>query len=236
MPYVVRLKSPLTGTTVVEDHIQGRVSLQNRDLEDQVLLRSDGVSTYNLAVVVDDHDMGITHVIRGEDHLSNAVRQSLIYQAFGWEAPLFAHLPGIHDADGIKLSKRHRAPTVGELARLGYLPEALRNYLTQLGWSHAGGEIFSDAEAIKWFDIADIDRAPGQLDIEKLNLINGHYLRQADDDRLAALVAETLAGRGQILTEGQRAALWTIVPALKDKGAMTLLDLAGQAAVLLENA
>jgi glutamyl-tRNA synthetase len=230
-PFVVRFKGPLTGDTVIDDLVQGRVSFHNRDLDDLVLLRSDGTPTYNLSVVVDDHDMGITHVIRGDDHLNNAARQKLIYQALDWETPAFAHVPLIHGADGAKLSKRHGAQAVGDFAALGYLPEAMRNYLARLGWSHGDDEIFSDEQAIEWFDIADGLRAPGRLDFDKLNFVNAHYIRLADDHRLAGLVADVLQGRGQLLTADEQAALARAMPVLKDRG-KTLLELADQAAFL----
>ncbi len=155
-PFVVRLKSPQTGETLVADQVKGDIRFQNKDLDDLILLRTDGSPTYNLAVVVDDHDMGITHVIRGDDHLNNAARQTLIYQALGWEVPTWAHLPLIHGPDGAKLSKRHGAQAVSEFDAMGYLPEAMRNYLARLGWGHGDDEIFSDDQAISWFDIADV--------------------------------------------------------------------------------
>ena len=193
---MVRFKGPLEGETVVDDLVKGPVRFQNKELDDLVLLRSDGAPTYNLAVVVDDHDMGVTHVIRGDDHLNNAARQSLIYEALGLAKPAFAHIPLIHGPDGAKLSKRHGAQAVGEFADMGYLPEAMRNYLARLGWGHGDDEIFSDAQAIAWFDVADVVRAPARLDWAKLNHVNNHYIRRADDDRLAALTADIHAGRG----------------------------------------
>ena len=150
-PFVVRLKAPVTGETVIDDQVKGKVTFQNKDLDDLILLRTDGTPTYNLAVVVDDHEMGITHVIRGDDHLNNAARQTLIYQGLGWDAPIWAHLPMIHGPDGAKLSKRHGAQAVGEFADMGYLPEALRNYLARLGWSHGDEELFSTAQMVEWF-------------------------------------------------------------------------------------
>src|SRR5215218_2075296 len=171
----IRLKAPLTGETVVEDQVQGRVTWQNENLDDFVLLRSDGNPTYMLAVVVDDHDMGVTHIIRGDDHLNNAARQSLIYQAMGWTVPAFAHLPLIHGPDGAKLSKRHGAQAVSEFADMGYLPEGMRNYLARLGWGHGDDEVFSDEQAISWFDVKDVVKAPARLDWAKLNHLNNHY-------------------------------------------------------------
>jgi glutamyl-tRNA synthetase len=224
-PYVVRLKAPLGGETVVDDLIKGRVTFQNRELDDLVVLRTDGSPTYNLAVVVDDHDMGVTHVIRGDDHLNNAARQTLIYQALGWDVPAFAHLPLIHGPDGAKLSKRHGAQAVGEFADLGYLPEALRNYLARLGWGHGDDEIFSDAQAEAWFDVKDVVKAPARLDWAKLNHINQHYIREADNDRLAALALDIHRGRGVHLEADRLAALPAVVALVKE-GAQTTLQLA----------
>jgi len=224
-PFVVRLRAPQTGETRIADLIKGDVSFQNVDLDDLVLLRSDGTPTYNLAVVVDDHDMGVTHVIRGDDHLNNAARQTLIYQAMGWSVPAFAHLPLIHGPDGAKLSKRHGAQAVGEFADMGYLPEALRNYLARLGWGHGDDEIFSDAQAVDWFDVADVVKAPARLDWPKLNHINQHYIREADDDRLAALVADIYAKRDAPLSAAAKAKLSGVIAIVKD-GAQTLLQLA----------
>jgi glutamyl-tRNA synthetase len=224
-PFVVRLKSPLEGETLVADKVKGLVRFQNRQLDDLILLRTDGTPTYNLAVVVDDHDMGVTHVIRGDDHLNNAARQTLIYRALDWEVPVWAHLPLIHGPDGAKLSKRHGAQAVGEFADMGYLPEAMRNYLAKLGWGHGDDEIFSDEQAISWFDIRDVVSAPARLDWAKLNHLNNHYIREADVDRLTALVAQILESREWRLREADRAALQRTVPLVRD-GAKTLLDLA----------
>lgn len=224
-PFVVRFKGPLEGETVVDDLVKGAVRFQNKELDDLVLLRSDGAPTYNLAVVVDDHDMGITHVIRGDDHLNNAARQSLIYQALDWPIPAFAHVPMIHGPDGAKLSKRHGAQAVGEFAEMGYLPEAMRNYLARLGWGHGDDELFGDAQAAAWFDIADVVKAPARLDWAKLNHVNQHYLQQADDGRLAALVADRLAKTGEPMTAEQRALLERVIPRVKE-AAQTLAQLA----------
>ena len=224
-PFAVRLRAPQSGETVVADLIKGDVTFKNAELDDLVLLRSDGSPTYNLAVVVDDHDMGVTHVIRGDDHLNNAARQTLIYQAMGWTVPAFAHLPLIHGPDGAKLSKRHGAQAVGEFADMGYLPEALRNYLARLGWGHGDDEIFTDAEAAAWFDVKDVVKAPARLDWPKLNHINQHYIRSADDGRLAALVAEVCAGRGAALTAAERDKLLAVIRLVKE-GAQTVLQLA----------
>jgi glutamyl-tRNA synthetase len=189
---VVRLKAPREGETVVEDHVQGHVVFPNKDLDDLIILRSDGNPTYNLAVVVDDHDMGITHVVRGADHLTNAARQTQIYQGMGWAVPEFAHVPLIHGADGAKLSKRHGAQGVEEFRAMGYLPEALRNYLVRLGWSHGDDEIISAENLLRWFDIDDINKAPARLDFKKLDDLNGHYIRATSDEELARQVREML--------------------------------------------
>ncbi len=232
-PHVIRFKGPVDGETTVEDLVQGSVTWANKDLDDLVLLRSDGSPTYNLAVVVDDHDMGVTHVIRGDDHLNNAARQTLIYEAMGWAKPRFGHLPLIHGPDGAKLSKRHGAQAVGEFAEMGYLPEAIRNYLARLGWSHGDDEIFTDAQAIEWFDIADVGRAPARLDWDKMNHINTHWLRAADDARLAGLVNEVRARAGETIKDGDLARITAALPMVKDR-AKTLLELNEQLAFVLK--
>jgi glutamyl-tRNA synthetase len=224
-PFVVRLRAPLDGETVVDDLVKGRVVFRNRELDDLILLRADGSPTYNLAVVADDHDMGITHVIRGDDHLSNTARQTLIYQGMGWPLPAFGHLPMIHGPDGAKLSKRHGAQGVREFADMGYLPEAMRNYLARLGWGHGDDEIFSDAEAAAWFDIADVVAAPARLDWPKLNHINQHYIRLADDGRLEWLVTEILRSREVHLPRDFAQRLARTIPLVKE-GAKTMLELA----------
>ncbi len=224
-PFVVRFKGPIEGETVVDDLVKGPVRFRNVELDDLVLLRSDGAPTYNLAVVVDDHDMAVTHVIRGDDHLNNAARQSLIYEALDLPKPSFAHIPLIHGPDGAKLSKRHGAQAVGEFADMGYLPEGMRNYLARLGWGHGDDEIFSDDQAIAWFDVADVVRAPARLDWAKLNHVNSHYLRRADDDRLALLTAEVLVGRGVAPHDDLLRRLRAVIPLVKE-GAKTVLELA----------
>ncbi len=184
----IRLKAPLTGETVIEDQVQGRVVWQNENLDDLVLLRSDGTPTYMLAVVVDDHDMDVTHIIRGDDHLTNAARQKQIYDALSWPVPVMAHIPLIHGPDGSKLSKRHGALGVDAYRAMGYLPVALRNYLVRLGWAHGDQEIFSTEEMIAAFDLPQIGRSPARFDFAKLESLNGHYIRQsADADLLAAI-------------------------------------------------
>src|ERR1700754_3749470 len=186
----IRLKAPLTGETVVEDQVQGRVTWQNENLDDLVLLRSDGTPTYMLAVVVDDHDMGVTHIIRGDDHLTNGARQKQIYEALGWTVPVMAHIPLIHGPDGAKLSKRHGALGVDAYRAMGYLPAAMRNYLVRLGWSHGDQEIFSTDEMIAAFDLPAIGRSPARFDFAKLESLNGHYMRSSSEhDLLAAIDA-----------------------------------------------
>jgi len=225
LPFVIRFKVPNEGETVIKDLVRGTVAFPNKDFEDFVLLRTDGSPTYNLAVAVDDHDMGITHVIRGEEHLSNAGRQILIYRALDRDVPFFAHLPLLVGADGAKLSKRHGAQSVGEFIAAGYLPEAVRNYLARLGWGHGDAEIFSDAQAIEWFELEDVVRSPARLDLVKLDHINNHYIRIADTPRLTALVAQIHAGRGVAQSEAQDAVLARAIPLVRE-GAKTLLDLA----------
>ena len=194
-PFVVRIKAPREGETVIEDLVQGRVAVQNAELDDFVLLRSDGTPTYMLAVVVDDHDMGVTHVIRGDDHLNNAFRQLVIIRGMGWPEPAYGHVPLIHGHDGAKLSKRHGALGVDAYRdEMGVLPEALFNYLLRLGWGHGDDEIISREQAIEWFDIAHVGKSPSRFDLAKLLNLNGHYLREADDARLAELVAAKLTG------------------------------------------
>jgi glutamyl-tRNA synthetase len=224
-PFVVRLKAPLDGETLIADQVKGEVRFKNRDLDDLILLRTDGTPTYNLAVVVDDHEMGVTHVIRGDDHLNNAARQTLIYQGLGWEVPVWAHLPLIHGPDGAKLSKRHGAQAVSEFADMGYLPEAMRNYLARLGWGHGDDEIFGDDQAASWFDITDVVSAPARLDWAKLNHINNHYIRQADPARLADLLTAVHRSRDWLIDEADGEILLRTIPLVRD-GAKTLLELA----------
>jgi glutamyl-tRNA synthetase len=227
---VIRIKAPQAGETVIEDRVQGRVAFPNKDLDDFVILRADGTPTYMHAVVVDDHDMGITHVIRGDDHLTNAGRQKIIYDAMGWKAPQWAHIPLIHGPDGAKLSKRHGALGVEAYRAMGYLPEALRNYLARLGWAHGDDEIFSSEQAAEWFDLDAINKGPSRFDFAKLQNLNGHYIRAADDgyllERLEAILPEIEGGAefaGQ-LDEESRARLLALMPAMKER-AKTLVDL-----------
>jgi len=189
---VVRLKAPLEGETSITDMVQGKVTVKNTEQDDMVLLRSDGSPTYMLAVVVDDHDMGITDIIRGDDHLTNALRQKLIFDAMGWQTPKFAHIPLIHGADGAKLSKRHGALGVETYRDMGYLPEAMRNYLLRLGWSHGDDEIISTGQAIEWFNVGSIGKSPSRFDFNKLNNLNGYYIREAEDARLLEIIKPIL--------------------------------------------
>ena len=223
---VIRMKAPREGETVIEDQVQGRVTVANDQLDDMILLRSDGSPTYMLSVVVDDHDMSITHVIRGDDHLTNAFRQSQLYRLIGWEPPEFAHIPLIHGPDGAKLSKRHGALGAEAYRDMGYLPEALRNYLLRLGWGHGDEEIIGDADAVAWFDLDGVGKAAARFDMTKLTSLNAHWLRQAEDERLVDLVADRL---GQTVDEEGRRRLLTGMAGLKDR-AKTLVELADSAA------
>ena len=225
-PFVVRIKAPREGETVIADLVQGSVTVANAEIDDFVLLRSDGTPTYMLAVVVDDHDMGVTHVIRGDDHLNNAFRQLVLIRAMGWQEPEYAHVPLIHGSDGAKLSKRHGALGVDSYRdELGILPEALFNYLLRLGWGHGDDEIISRDQAIEWFDIAHVGKSPSRFDLAKLQNLNGHYLREADDARLASLVAPRMSGSADF------SLLKEAMPHLKVR-AKTLDELAAGAAFL----
>ena len=187
-PYVIRIKAPKEGVTILQDKVQGKVVTENHTLDDMVLLRSDGTPTYMHAVVVDDHDMEVTHIIRGDDHLSNTARQITIYKAMGWDIPEFCHIPLIHGMDGKKLSKRHGALGVDAYRDMGYLPEALCNYLLRLGWSHGNDEIISKSQAIEWFNLESIGKSPARLDFKKLDNVNSHYLKQSDSKYLLSLI------------------------------------------------
>jgi glutamyl-tRNA synthetase len=210
-PFVVRIKAPREGETVICDLVQGRVAVANAEADDFVLLRSDGSPTYMLAVVVDDHDMGITHIIRGDDHLNNAFRQLVIIRAMNWPEPTYAHIPLIHGSDGAKLSKRHGALGVDAYRdELGILPEALFNYLLRLGWGHGDDEIISREQAVEWFDLDHVGKSPSRFDMKKLENLNGHYIREADDGRLTELIAPGLG-----LDDRQKALLVRAMPELK---------------------
>jgi glutamyl-tRNA synthetase len=226
-PFVIRLRAPRDGETVIDDRVQGRVTVQNAELDDFILLRSDGTPTYMLAVVVDDHDMGVTHVIRGDDHLNNAFRQLAIIRAMGWPEPTYAHVPLIHGPDGAKLSKRHGAMGVDAYRdELGMLPEAVSNYLLRLGWGHGDDEIISREQAIEWFDLDHVGKSPSRFDFKKLENLNGHYIREADNQRLADLVAPRLG-----ISDQQKVLLVEAMPELKPR-ANTLDQLADGARFL----
>ena len=228
---VIRLRAPLEGETVVDDQVQGVVRFPNKDLDDFVLLRSDGTPTYMLAVVVDDHAMGVTHIIRGDDHLTIAGRQTLIYKALGWEVPVMAHIPLIHGADGAKLSKRHGALGADAYRAMGFLPEALRNYLVRLGWAHGDAEIISTEEMLEWFGFEGMGRGAARFDLVKLEALNGHYIRHADDEylvsRLLDIIHHVEGGEemAKRLTSEKRAQLVAAMPGLKER-ARTLVELA----------
>ncbi len=230
---VIRIKAPLTGTSIVHDKVQGDVTVNAEQLDDMILLRSDGVPTYMLAVVVDDHDMGVTHVIRGDDHLNNTFRQNMIYTAMGWTIPTYAHLPLILGPDGAKLSKRHGATSVEEYRDMGYLPEAMRNYLTKLGWAHGDDEIFTTEQAIEWFDLPGIGQSAARFDFEKLNHINAHYIKLADNARLASLMGDILRNRGLNVPESGEAKLVAMMDELKNR-MKTLVQGADEAEFLVK--
>ena len=235
---VIRIKAPLEGETAIEDLVQGRVVIPNKDLDDLVLLRSDGTPTYMLSVVVDDHDMGVTHIIRGDDHLTNAARQMVIYQAMGWEVPSMSHIPLIHGPDGAKLSKRHGALGVDAYRAMGYLPEAMRNYLVRLGWSRGDKEIMSTEEMVEWFDITDVGRSASRFDFAKLENLNGHYMRATDDGALFGDLLATLPylpggpDFAAKLTDRRKEQLRAALPGLKER-AKTLVELMDSAAYLV---
>ncbi|WP_422074316.1 glutamate--tRNA ligase [Tranquillimonas rosea] len=217
-PYALRVKAPREGETVIEDKVQGQVRVRNDQLDDMVILRSDGSPTYMLAVVVDDHDMGVTHVIRGDDHLNNAARQMTVYQAMGWPVPVWAHIPLIHGADGKKLSKRHGALGVEEYREMGFPSPAMRNYLTRLGWSHGDDEVFTTEQAVEWFSLDGIGKSPARLDLKKLESISGHHIAAMED---AALLSEIDSFRAAIgadpLAEAEREVLGRAMYCLKDR-------------------
>ncbi|WBU52138.1 glutamate--tRNA ligase [Paracoccus sp. SCSIO 75233] len=217
-PFAIRLRAPREGETVIADAVQGDVTVRNDQLDDMVLLRSDGTPTYMHAVVVDDHDMGVTHIIRGDDHLTNAARQAQVYDAMGWDRPVFAHIPLIHGTDGKKLSKRHGAVGLHEYAAMGYPAAAMRNYLARLGWAHGDDELFDDAQARAWFDLDGIGRAPARLDFKKLDHVSGWHIGQMDDATLLKEIAAFRAANNEPpLTETQLARITPILPALKEK-------------------
>ncbi|SFG31015.1 glutamate--tRNA ligase [Sulfitobacter dubius] len=232
-PYVIRIKAPLEGTTVIRDQVQGDVTIRNDQLDDMILLRSDGTPVYMLAVVVDDHDMGVTHVVRGDDHLNNAARQMMIYEAMGWDVPVWAHIPLIHGADGKKLSKRHGALGAQEYQVMGYPAAGMRNYLARLGWSHGDDEFFTDAQAQEWFDLDGIRKSPAQFDLKKLENLCGQHIAQADDAALRREVEAYLEAAGlPALTAPQAEGLERAMYCLKDR-AKTFPELLEKAAFVL---
>lgn len=231
---VIRIKAPREGETVVRDKVQGDVRFPNKDLDDFIILRSDGTPTYMHAVVVDDHDMCVTHIIRGDDHLTNGARQQVIYDAMGWDIPVMAHIPLIHGPDGAKLSKRHGALGVEAYRAMGYLPAALRNYLARLGWSHGDDEVMSTGQMVEWFEIEDVNRGAARFDYAKLEALNGVYMRSTPDDELTAILVDTLphldggAAILERLSAERRAQLRAAMPGLKER-AKTLKELADSA-------
>ena len=233
--YVIRIKAPETGETIIQDEVQGKISIKNNQLDDMVLLRSDGSPVYMLAVVVDDHDMGITHVIRGDDHLNNAARQNLIYEALGWNIPVYAHIPLIHGEDGKKMSKRHGATSIEEYELSGYPARGLRNYLARLGWSHGDDEYFTDQQALEWFNLIDIGKSAARFDLKKLQFLSGQHLKNSDD---AALLHETLEFlikvKGQSLSENKVLLLKKGLYCLKDR-VKTLSELVEKASFILNS-
>ncbi|AAV95424.1 glutamate--tRNA ligase [Ruegeria pomeroyi] len=232
-PYVIRIKAPQSGETVIRDQVQGDVTIRNDQLDDMVLLRSDGTPVYMLAVVVDDHDMGVTHVIRGDDHLNNAARQMMIYQAMGWEVPVWAHIPLIHGPDGKKLSKRHGALGAQEYQAMGYPAAGMRNYLARLGWSHGDDEFFTDAQAREWFDLDGIGKSPARFDLKKLENLSGQHIAVSDDAALRHEIEAYLAAAGlPALTQTQSGDLERAMYCLKDR-ARTFPELIEKAAFVL---
>ncbi len=228
LPHTIRFRAPREGTTTVRDVVQGDVTFPNSALDDLIILRSDGAPTYNLAVVVDDHDMGVTHIIRGDDHLNNAARQQQIYEAMGWTVPSFSHVPLIHGPDGAKLSKRHGALGVEAYRDMGLLPEGLANYLLRLGWSHGDDEIIPREKALEWFDITGINRAPARLDIAKLESTNAHYMKALSDERFVDLAAPFIEKTGHII---DRSVLLRAAAFLKER--MPTFEKAPEAAAFL---
>lgn len=225
---VIRIKAPLTGESSIRDHVQGEVRVNNEQLDDMIILRSDGVPTYMLAVVVDDHDMGVTHVIRGDDHLNNTFRQNVIIDGMGWTRPEYAHLPLILASDGSKMSKRKGAASVEEYRDLGYLPEALCNYLLRLGWGHGDDEIISREQAIEWFDLPGIVKSPARWDFDKLNFLNAHYIKAADNTRLANLTKDVLEKNGMSVNATAFSRILAHMDELKSR-AKTIVQIADEA-------
>jgi len=217
-PYSIRIKMPRDGKTTINDQVQGAVTVQNGTLDDMIILRSDGSPTYMLAVVVDDYDMGVTHVIRGDDHLNNAFRQAQIYNAMDWNMPIYAHIPLIHGSDGKKLSKRHGALGVDAYADMGYLPAAMRNYLLRLGWSHGDDEIITTEQAIEWFCLENVGRGPARFDFDKLDSLNAHYLRQMNPDNLLPLIENELENTIETkISETERNRILRALPSIVER-------------------
>ena len=228
--FVVRMRMPDSGEMTIDDAVQGRVTVQNRTLDDMVILRADGTPTYMLAVVVDDHDMGITHVIRGDDHLNNAFRQTMVYQGMEWDVPIFAHIPLIHGADGAKLSKRHGALGVDAYRDMGYLPDAMANYLLRLGWSHGDDEIIAREDAISWFDLAHVGKSPARFDFDKLADVNSHYLRSLDAEAAWALITPHI----NATSKAAKQRVVSLMPLLAER-AKTHLEIAQRIGYLLQD-
>ncbi|HNS44324.1 MAG TPA: glutamate--tRNA ligase [Alphaproteobacteria bacterium] len=231
---VIRIKSPLSGERIVHDKVQGDVKVDAEQLDDFIILRADGTPTYMLAVVVDDHDMGVTHVIRGDDHLNNTFRQNVLYEAMGWDIPVYAHLPLILGPDGAKLSKRHGATSVEEYRDMGYLPEAMRNYLLRLGWAHGDDEIINTPQAIEWFNLEGIGQSASRFDFDKLNHVNAHYMKLADNARLTDLVTDIYKLRNIEVTDTGRTRLLAQMDELKSR-AKNLVQLADDAEFLVKD-
>lgn len=234
-PYVIRLKTDTGGKMTITDAVQGEVSVQNSEIDDFILLRSDGTPTYMLAVVVDDHDMGVTHLIRGDDHLNNAFRQLAMIRAMDWKEPVYAHIPLIHGNDGAKLSKRHGALGVDAYRDMGIMADAMFNYLLRLGWGHGDDEIISRAQAIEWFDLSGVGKSPSRFDAKKLQNLNGQYIRDADDNALVELTVPWIEKElGIILSPAQRELLAKAMPVLKSR-AKNLIELASNSLFLYKN-
>ncbi|WP_424926700.1 glutamate--tRNA ligase [Amaricoccus tamworthensis] len=234
LPFVVRLRAPREGETTITDVVQGEVTWKNDTLDDLILLRSDGTPTYMLAVVVDDHDMGVTHVIRGDDHLTNSARQTLIYKAMGWPVPVFAHIPLIHGPDGAKLSKRHGALGVEAYREMGYMAEAMRNYLARLGWSHGDDEFFTTAQAVEWFDLDKVGKSPARFDFKKLENLSGQHIRMASNEQLLKEIEEYFAAHNKPpLDETRRELLLQAMDGMKER-AKTLPQLIDMGRFILE--
>lgn len=232
---VIRFKSPQEDSLTINDLVQGPVTVKNAQLDDMVLLRADGTPTYMLSVVVDDHDMGITHIIRGDDHLTNAFRQHHIYASMGWEVPAFAHIPLIHGMDGAKLSKRHGATSADVYRDLGFLPEAMKNYLLRLGWGHGDDELISEEQAIEWFTLEAIGKSPARFDSVKLSNLNGHYIRHANDQRLLDLIIPIMENQlGLLLTNDHKLNILKGMPGLKER-AKTLVELSEGACIYVQS-